>query len=214
MTPLPRSIVLSFFVLIISLPLSAQESEETPVAVKKKNRFSLTFGAAAGNFAIDAADFNSFYSNRSISRIYFAGIGTQQIYFIAKYREFFASGRSTVENIDVAGRADWKQKFYLGGLRLRGEDHPIYADILYVMTRAEESITTAEPVVDQLTLTYETENRGIGFAVGVALNIIGPVGLFAEGEYTIMTKKGKNALGRVNPELGGFCASAGAHFAL
>jgi hypothetical protein len=214
MNSLTRLIALSLICSFFTIPLSAQNGEETPVNEKKKARFSLTFGAAAGNFAIDAPDFNSVYSNRSISKIYFAGFGSNLFYVIAKYREFYARGRSSVENIDVAGKAEWKQRFFAGGIRLRADDQPIYADLLYVVTKAEEIISTADPVVERLTTRYDTENKGGGFAVGVSMKLIGPIGIFVEGEYTIMTRKGRNQLGRVNPELGGFCASAGAHFAL
>jgi hypothetical protein len=214
MAPFTRSIALSLFCFLLLLPVHAQETDQSESTEKKKYRFSLTFGAAAGNFAIDASKFNTLYSNRSISKIYFAGFGTNLFYFIAKYREFYARGRSVVENIDVAGKADWKQRFFAGGIRLRGDDQPIYADLLYVVTKAEESITTEEPKVDRLTTRYDTENKGAGFAVGVAMKLIGPIGFFVEGEYTMMTRKGSNSLGRVNPELGGFCVSAGVHFAL
>jgi len=199
---------------VLSIPVCAQETEETVTTRKTKNHFSLTFGAAAGNFAVEATNFNTVYSNRSISKIYFAGIGTNRFYLIAKYREFFATGHSFVDNIDVVGKSEWKQKFYGVGIRLRGDEQPLYADVLYLVTKAEESISTGEPVVERLTTMYETENKGVGFAVGIAVKIIGPIGIFIEGEYALMTKKGQNPQGRANPELGGFCASAGAHFAL
>jgi hypothetical protein len=215
MTPLTRSFALSIICIVLSLPLYPQENDAAAVPEKKKSRFSIAFGAAAGNFALDAQNFNTVYSNRSISRIYFAGIGTNTVGFIAKYRQFYAFGRSVVENIEVEGKADWRQKFYAGGLRMRGDDQPIYADILYVVTQAEETITTSgEPAVERLTTRYTTENKGVGFAVGVSIKLIGPIGIFVEGEYSVMTRKGRNPEGRVNPELGGFCASAGAQFVL
>lgn len=215
MTPLTRSFAFSILIIFLSVPALSQDDATGTETEKKKNRFSLSFGAAAGNFALDAQNFNTVYSNRSISRIYFAGIGTNTVGFIAKYRQFYAYGRSVVENIEVQGKADWRQKFYAGGLRMRGDDQPIYADILYVVTQAEESITTSgEPAVERLTTRYTTENKGIGFAVGVAVKLIGPIGIFVEGEYSVMTRKGRNPEGRVNPELGGFCASAGAQFVL
>ena len=169
---------------------------------------------AAGNFAITETKFNTIYSNRSISRIYMAGIGTNVFYFIGKYREFWATGKSDVANVAVTGKADWKQKFYSAGIRLHSDDHPIYAEVLYVLTRAEESITTIDPVVEELTAKEETENKGVGFSVGLTLKIAGPFRIFVEGEYCMMLKKGRNQFGRANPELGGVCGSAGVQFVL
>lgn len=203
-----------FIVLFCAMMLQAQETEATGETEKKKNRFSIMFGGAAGNFANSESKFNTIYSNRTISRIYMAGIGTNTFYFIGKYREFSALGKSVVANIAVAGKADWKQKFYSAGLRLHADDHPIYAEVLYVFTRAEEVITTKDPVVEELTAKEITENKGVGFTVGIALKIAGPIGIFVEGEYSMMLKKGRNQYGRANPELGGICASAGIQFVL
>lgn len=196
--------------LFISLTASAQEEELPAEETKKKTRFSIMAGAAAGNFSNDNSLFNDVYSNRSISRIYVAGIGSNDVFLIGKYREFNATGKSILVNIAEVGKADWKQKFYLLGLRLHSDEHPLYADVLYVMTRAEETITTSNIIVKELTTNYTTENRGAGFAIGISFDIIGPLGIFVEGEYTIMMKKGRNPSGSVDPELGGFCASAGA----
>jgi len=194
--------------------MEAQDSEESTTTEKKKNHFSIAFGAAAGNFSNKAPISNDIYSNRSISRIYFAGIGSNTFYIIGKYREFTAFGESILENINVKGKADWKQKFYNIGLRIHSDEHPIYAEVLYVITHAEESITTVDPVVPELTNSGKTKNTGMGFSVGLALNIAGPIAIFAEGEYSVMMRKEKNEYGRENPELGGFCASAGLLFAL
>lgn len=209
-----RCILTPLLLVMMSVHLSAQDQEPAVELVKPKERFSITFGAAAANFAPDISNFNTVYSNRSISRVYFAGIGTNRYYLIAKYKDYFASGRSVVMNIDVMGKAEWKQRFYAAGIRLRSDDHPLFADILYVVSRAEESITTEDPKVERLTLRYETEVRGMGFAVGVAVKVLGPIRLFVEGEYTIMMRKGRNQEGKADPELGGPCVSAGAHFAL
>jgi hypothetical protein len=193
--------------------LHAQESAESEAA-KKMNRFSLMIGAAAGNFEISEPKFTTIYSNRSVSRIYFAGIGTNAIYLVGKYREFSATGKSIVENVTVTGQSDWKQKFYCVGLRIHSDDHPLYAEILYVLTRIEESITTKDLVVQELTAKEEAENKGAGFSAGISLKLAGPFRIFVEGEYDIMMRKDRNQYGRANPELGGFCVSAGAQFAL
>lgn len=206
-------LLISLFLPFVAL-LPAQDSTASSSRHSSSGGFSLSFGASAGNFAIDAENFNNVYSNRSVSRIYFAGIGTSSVLVIAKYRENFAHGTSKTENIIVTGKAEWKQRFYAAGLRFHGDDHPIYVDLLYVVTRAEESITTIDPVVENLTSTYAAENKGAGVAVGILFNIIGPIGIHVEGEYTLMTRKGRNALGRVNPELGGACASAGVNFTI
>ncbi|MFA6468619.1 MAG: hypothetical protein WCW35_06965 [Bacteroidota bacterium] len=209
-----RTLRLFLLCLLWIAALSAQETDEAVEPEKKKERFAIAFGAAAGNFANDAANFTSIYSNRSISRIYFAGIGSSSFLFVGKYREFFAHGSSKVENIAVTGKAEWKQKFYSAGIRVRSNDQPIYAEVLYVITRAEESLTTVDPVVQELTSRYETENKGVGFAVGFALKLIGPIGIYAEGEFSAMLRGGRNPQGKADPELGGFCASAGLFFAL
>lgn len=187
----------------------SQDQEETKQQEKKKSAFNLLFGGAAGNFAIDGANFNSIYSNRSISRIYIAGIGGDQLMLIGKYREFYAHGVSKLQNIEVAGKADWKQKFYSVGLRLMSDDSPLYADLLYVVTRMEETITTNNPVVKELTTTEMLENKGGGVALGVTINILGPIKIFVEGDYSIMISKDSNKQGKKIPELGGACGSAG-----
>jgi hypothetical protein len=203
-------------IFLIAILLSAsshysfsQDQEGTNSSEKKKSSFSLLFGGAAGNFAIDASKFNSVYSNRSVSRIYVAGIGGKQFLLIGKYREFYARGTSIVQNIDVRGKADWKQKFYSVGIRLLSDDSPLYADLLYVVTKAEETITTNDPIVNELTLRQETENKGGGVALGVTITILGPIKIFAEGDYSYMVSEDRNNQGKVIPKLGGACVSAG-----
>lgn len=186
-----------------------QDQEEIKPAEEKKNSFSLLFGGAAGNFAIDASKFNSIYSNRSISRIYIAGIGSKQLLLIGKYREFYAQGTSVVQNIDVKGKADWKQKFYSIGIRLLSDDSPLYADLLYVVTKAEETISTSGTVVDELTVREELENKGGGVALGFTITILGPIKIFGEGEYSFMASEISNNQGTAVPKLGGICVSAG-----
>lgn len=208
-------LLLCFIVFAWNTVLWAQDSDKPAEPEKKKKEFAFTLGAAAGNFANDAAKFTSVYSNRSISKIYFGAIGTTMFQFIGKYREFYAFGTSKVENIAVTGRADWKQKFYAAGLHVRTEDQPLYAEVLYIVTRAEESITTTDPVIEELTSEYKTEAKGIGFAVGIATKkIIGPFGIYAEVEFDAMLRKGRNQQGKVDPELGGFSAGAGVFFEL
>jgi len=192
----------------------SQDQEENKSSEKKKSSFSLLFGGAAGNFAIDASKFNSIYSNRSVSRIYVAGIGSKQLLLIGKYREFYARGTSVVQNIDVRGKADWKQKFYSVGIRLLSDDSPLYADLLYVVTKAEETITTYDPIVNELTKRQESENRGGGVALGVTITILGPIKIFAEGEYSYMVSEDRNNQGKAIPKLGGACVSAGVVFIL
>ena len=80
--------------------------------------------------------------------------------------------------------------------------------------RAEETIATENPIVAELEAQEKTENRGIGFGVGVAVKIAGPLKIFLEAEYSIMTRVGRNQYGRANPELGGFCLSGGIQFVL
>ncbi len=194
---------------LTSHPSLSQDREETKIEEKKKSSLSLLFGGAAGNFAIDASKFNSIYSNRSVSRIYVAGIGNKQLLLIGKYREFYARGTSLVQNIEVSGKADWKQKFYSIGIRLLSDDSPLYADLLYVVTKAEETITTNDPVVNELTIRQESENKGGGVSLGVTISILGPINIFAEGDYSYMVSEDRNDQGKVIPKLGGVCLSAG-----
>ncbi len=203
--------------ILLSIPLAAQEEKEEPKTVpatERGKRFSLTFAAAAGNYAVDAPGFNDVYSNRSVSRAYAAGIGTNAVSVIAKYRQFFANGTSVTGGIDVPGKAEWKQKHYAVGFRFRTDDQFLYADLLYVISRAQETISTGEPVVDRLTATQENECKGYGAAVGLSMKLIGPIGLFIEGEYSAMVKRGRNAAGEAIPQIGGMCGMAGVHFTL
>ncbi len=207
-----RLLLLSVFVTLLSVPLAAQDEKEAEEGTADPGgRFSMTFGAAAGNFAIDAIGFNDIYSNRSISRIYFAGIGTRSVSVIAKYRQFYAHGTSPTIGIAAAGKAEWQQKQYAAGIRFRSDNGFLYGDLLYVISRAQETITTVEPVVERLTARQESESKGVGAAVGLSVKILGPLGVFIEGEYTTMTNRGKNAQGENIPQTGGQCAAAGVH---
>lgn len=203
--------------IVLSSPLTAQEETEEPAKItpaERARRFSLSLGAAAGNYAIDAPGFNDVYSNRSVSRAYFTAIGTNAISLIAKYRQFFAYGASSTSGIDVRGKADWRQKHYAVGFRFRTEDQFLYADLLYVISRVREDITTGEEVVDRLTVSQENESKGYGASVGLSVKLIGPIGVYIEGEYSAMVKRGRNAAGEAIPQIGGMCGMAGIHFTL
>ncbi len=203
---LPIAIAAVFFTLTVYGQGSSAENQ--------RNSGYFMVGASIGNFSNGAGtQFSDIYSNRSVTKNYSAGIGSRMLLIVGKYHEFTAKGHSIVTNVDVEGNADWKQKFYLAGLRIRGDDHPIYVDLLYVMTRAEEAITTVEPKVEELTKSYTTENKGLGAAIGVAIKFAGALHIFAEAEYTTMTDLGRNQYGRANPELGGMNLNAGLQLA-
>lgn len=201
--------IICMMFLLSSSKIFAQDTEESKPQEKKKSSFSILFGAAAGNIGIDASKFNDVYSNRSISRIYFAGIGGNNLYLIGKYRKFYAHGTSVVQNIPVTGKADWSQQFYCAGLRLRSDESPLYLDLLYVVTKAEEKITTRDQIVEDLTVEQKIENKGGGVALGLNITLLGPVKIFGEGEYSFMATKARTTSGKIIPELGGICVSAG-----
>ncbi len=189
-------------------------SQDSLQSEKKKLVFIMA-GASVGNFSNGAGSkFNEIYSNRTLMKNFCAGFGSREIVLIGKYHEFTATGASIPVNVAVTGKAEWKQKFYAFGLRTRGDDHPLYAELLYVITRAEESISTLDPNVEELSKQYTTENRGIGATVGIALRLAGMLGIFAEAEYTTMMKRGRNQYGQANPELGGMNFNAGIQLAI
>ena len=177
---------------------------------KKKQTFSIFLGGAVGNFGISADKFNDIYSNRSISRIYLAGIGSGSTYIVGKYRSFFANGRSKVENAEDDGKAEWKQKFYNVGVRLMPANSMLYLEMMYSMTEADERITTVDSSLSSLlTSQFKTKAQGVAFSLGIALDFPRPLRIFGEVEYSAMLKSGLNPSGRKIPELGGICLSGG-----
>ncbi len=190
--------------LLCSMFLYGQEAEP------KEEALYFMASAAVGNFTMKADnDFRKIYSNMTLTKNFAAGLGTRSMVLIAKYREFSATGRSAVTNIDLLGKAEWKQKFYEAGIRIRGDEIPLYLDLLYVATRADEMITTESPVMAELTASSSKESRGIGGAVGISLKLAGMIRIFAEAEYCKLAELQIDLLGRPSPELGGTNLSAG-----
>ncbi|MFZ4619565.1 MAG: hypothetical protein ACOYNS_03325 [Bacteroidota bacterium] len=190
--------------LLCSIVLFGQEAEP------KQESLYIMASAAVGNFTLKAdKEFRQIYSNSTLTKNFAAGLGTRSMVLIAKYREFSATGRSTVTNIDQLGKAEWKQKFYEAGVRIRGDEIPLYLDLLYVSTRADEMITTESPVIARLTASSSKESKGIGGAVGISLKLAGMIRIFAEAEYCKLAELQIDLFGRPSPELGGTNLSAG-----
>ncbi len=195
-------------VLLCSVLTYAQETE-TDTNTKQQSLYFMVAGSV-GNFSPNSGkQFTDVYSNRTMSKNIALAIGARTFALIGKYREFSATGRSVVTNIDIAGKAEWKQKLYMGGIRFRGDDMPFYLDLLFVSTRADETISTVSPVIAELTAMNTKESRGFGGAVGLTVKLAGMLGIFAEAEYSKMSVLEINLFERPSPELGGLNLNAG-----
>ncbi len=195
--------------LAVLLCTTLSYGQETETETKKQ---SLYFMAAAsiGNFSPNSGkQFTEVYSNRTVSKNFALAIGARTFALVGKYREFSATGRSVVTNIVVEGDAEWKQKLYMAGLRFRSDDMPFYLDLLFVSTRADETISTVSPMIAELTAMNTKESRGFGGAIGLAVNLAGMLGIFAEAEYSKMSVLEINLFDRPSPELGGLNLNAG-----
>jgi hypothetical protein len=206
-----KSSIIAILLLVMTCRSAGQESgEQAP----QKQKLSFFIGIAAGNFGMTVDDFKEIYSKRSISRIAVAGIGSKNAYLFGKFRQFYAHGRSRVENADAQGSAEWKQKFYSVGARLMSDDSPLYVEISYVISDAEENISTHDPEVDELKSRWEAHTQGVGAAVGIMINFPKPLKTFLEFEHTSMLRLGRNPLGRAVPQIGGNVLSVGFMFIL
>lgn len=206
-----RSSILSLAVLLFTFPLFGQEE----VTETKRSPLFFMVAASVGNFSPNSGkQFTDVYSNRTVSKNYALALGARNIALIGKYREFSATGHSMVTNIDVEGKAEWKQKLYMAGIRIRGDAVPFYMDILYVSTRADESISTVSPTVVELSAMSSKESRGFCGAVGLAVNIAGIFGIFAEAEYSKMSSLEIELFKRPSPELGGVNLHAGVQLSI
>ncbi|MBI2428988.1 MAG: hypothetical protein HYV29_09385 [Ignavibacteriales bacterium] len=206
-----KAIIFAILLLTVACSSAGQESgEQTP----QKQKLSFFIGAAAGNFGTTIGEFKEIYSKRSISRIAVAGIGSKSAYLFGKFRQFYAHGRSTVENADAQGSAEWKQKFYSIGARLMSDDSPLYVEIAYVISDAEENISTHDPDVEELKSQWKAHTQGVGAALGIVIDFPRPLKTFIEFEHTSMLRLGRNPYGRAVPQIGGNLLSAGFIFIL
>ncbi len=189
---------------IVLAPLCAGENNE--------KHFSLLFGGGVGSFKMDDGRFLMVYSNRSMTRHGFFALGDSRTYLIGKYRLFDATGKSELTNINVTGFSEWREIFYSAGFRLTVPHSPFYADVSYVIIKAEEKISTVQPVVNELTTSQKIENRGLSFGGGLAIEILSPFAIYGEGEYTFMLQKVQNDKKRDLPGIGGWNISTGIIF--
>ncbi|MEW5800340.1 MAG: hypothetical protein AB1728_15175 [Bacteroidota bacterium] len=206
-----KASIIAILLLLVTCRSAGQENGgEAP----QKQKLSFFIGAAAGNFGMTIGEFKEIYSKRSISHIAVAGIGSKNAYLFGKFRQFYAHGHSTVENADAQGSAEWKQKFYSIGARLMSDDSPLYVEVSYVISDAEENISTREPEVEELRSRWEAHTQGVGAALGIMINFPKPLKTFIEFEHTSMLRLGRNPYGRAVPQIGGNVLSAGFVFIL
>lgn len=177
------------------------------------NTFTILMGGTIGEFRVDGGgNFQSFYTNTKLTPTGFFGLGNGETFLIVKYRIFQASGKSELKNLTATGNAEWKQTLLMGGFRLQPEGHAFYFDGMFVMTEAEESISTVDPVVDVLASTEKLKDKGFAFAMGLAPRLAGPLALNLEIEYSFMLRDSFNQDGRRIPNIGGLYYSAGLSF--
>ena len=211
--PIPRMKPFLIATLLVVMTCSSA-GEENGEKTSPTQRISLFFGAAAGNFGMTIKEFKEVYHRRSMSRIFVAGVGDRSAYLFGKFRQFYAHGRSRVENADAKGSAEWKQKFFSIGARLMSPDVPIYLEGAYVISEAEEFIWTHDPDVSELRTDWKTRTQGVGIAIGIMIDFPKPLRTFIEFEHTSMLKLGTNPSGRTVPQIGGNLLSGGFMFIL
>jgi hypothetical protein len=136
-------------------------------------------------------------------------LGYNYSFVIVKYRKLSASGNSKVSNITVKTSAEWKEELGAIGLRQYADQVPFYIDAVYILLRADESITTI-PRDPKLTASSKIQDHGFGLAIGFAPQIIGPLGIDIECEWNYMFQENKDNL----PNLGGLFISGGIHLIL
>ena len=201
-----------FFIILLisncSLIYAQEEEDSGKTAKKSEGSFSIFGGGAIGNFESSIEHFTSIYSNRSVSRMYVAGIGDGTKYLFAKYHSFYAHGKSIV-SFDAEGKADWDQQLYTVGVRLMSDKHPFIIDFGYAVTDAHEKISTkTDPVIPELESEWKTKSQGFEVALGFAL-FPSPIRIYGEVEYFKMIKMGETPSGKTVPQLGGLTLSAG-----
>ncbi len=214
MFPLVQNMKASIIAILLLTVTSGSVGQVNEEQTPQKQKLSFFIGAAAGNFGMTIDEFKKVYHRRSISRIAVAGIGQRSAYLFAKYRNFYAHGRSIVENADTKGEAFWKQQFLSFGARLMAHDAPVYVEVSYVISDAEERIATHEPDVNELEGEWKAHTQGVGAAMGIVIDFPKPLKMFIEYEYTSMLRLGRNPYGRAVPQIGGSLLSGGLMFVL
>ena len=199
-----RTILFVSLFLLSAPPLLSQNDTHT---------FTILMGGTIGDFRVDGGgNFQSLYTDTKLTPTGFVGLGNGETFLVAKYRIFQASGKSELKNLTATGRAEWKQTLFLAGFRLHPEGHSFYFDAMYVITEAEESISTEDPVVDVLASSEKLKDKGFAFTLGLAPRIVGPLALNLEVEYSFMLREAWNRNGDKIPNLGGLYYSAGLSF--
>lgn len=137
------------------------------------------------------------------------GLGYKDILVIGKFHRITATGKSKVVNIKITTTASWNQDVVSIGLRKCAPHDPVYYDLLYLITKANESIGTINPVMPTLASTYSIKDSGIAFAVGYNPELFGLLGIFLEVQWNYMFREEKNEMGNSIPNLGGFFITGG-----
>jgi hypothetical protein len=203
-----KRILIVFLLIMYCSNVSAQEEQYQKSEEKSKQRFSIFGGGGIGSFANNNSKFESIYSERNTLPVYVVGIGDGTKYVTVKYRSFAVTGKSEM-NFNAEGKAEWKQIFYSVGARLMKKDFPFYFEVSYVVSEAEEKISTnTVPVITELTTDWKIRTTGIGGAIGLIMNP-GPFYIYGEVEYSSMINSGSNPSGKDVFQIGGSCLSAG-----
>ena len=178
------------------------------VQAQSENAFTISFGGSYGIFS-GTKEFTSIYSGNINPWGGFFALGYDNYFVIGKYQKLKVSGSSTVRNLPVEGKADWKQEYASVGIRYLQQSSGAFIDFLYFFTKAQESISTQPIEIPELATSSSIKDRGIGLACGWAPKIIGPLGVFFEAQYSSMFQKDKTPNGAEIPNLGGLSLSAG-----
>jgi hypothetical protein len=178
------------------------------IHAQSENTFNISFGGCYGIFK-GTEEFTNIYSGKVNPFGGFFALGYGDYFVIGKYQKLKASGSSKVENLPVEGKADWKQEYASVGIRYHQQSTGLFVDLLYFFTRAQESISTQPIEIPELASNFSVEDRGLGLACGWAPQIVGPLGIFFEIQYSSMFKNEKTPSGGEIPNLGGLLLSAG-----
>jgi len=174
------------------------------------SRLSLLGEARGGVFRPDAPNFAKIYgSDDKMLPVLAFGIGYKDVYMVARYRLFEASGQSLVAGIDLAGTAEWREEIITLGLRTY-EFRPLYFELAYALGFVEESISTEQPEYSALNRTFITkDNQGLSAAIGLTIKLITGIYLTGELEYIYIPINSEIEAGNEKVNLGGPSFSIG-----
>lgn len=174
----------------------------------------LMLSGGVGSTNHDISNFDNVFTDQPLDKVAIVAVGARSAAIVGKFREFRASGQSTVKNVQATGAAKWYQRYWEAGLRFRSDKMPFYMDVLYFLTTAREDISTVADPIPALAVSYGEKQRGIAVALGMAVTIVAPVRLFGEAEYGMVIKKEtQDGTPSSAPDLGGFRLAGGAQIA-